>query len=185
MEVKINREKKKILNENPRYIIQAEFMFGDGDGYETIEVVVPENELGSYKSYITALEYCNSAYPHGKGGYDDYEGVFEYNLFFESEIELDEFMEELGFNDEEIKNMDENMTVEDADKILKTRLDTIIAIQNPHDIWNYMPCYEGYTYSFSGYSITFIDAKGTEFPCSVSFTKEEKERCKIISETIR
>lgn len=168
MEIKILDYKKINLNTTPRYLVDITFMRGDADGYEhaTMEFIAQdENQMKNLKRLVFALECCNSTYPHGRGGYDEYYGLLEYDAFFNEEIE-DDF--------EKVEDEDENPLIDNSD--LKEYLAKIKEL-NPDGIFIYHPSDEnGIQTSFRGYKVTYFDNQGNSFPTELSFNSEEKAR---------
>ena len=67
------------------YCIAIKFMYGDADGYKTIKLHVPRNEKSDAElpRFLKFLDNCNKAYPHGRGGRDDYDHVEDYDRYIE------------------------------------------------------------------------------------------------------
>jgi hypothetical protein len=87
--MKINITDKKIpqpfhLN---CYKVAIRFMFGDADGYSTTDLFIPRNEKNDAElpRFLQFLENCENEFPHGRGGYDYYDGVEDYNRYVEGD----------------------------------------------------------------------------------------------------
>lgn len=79
-------------NPNERFnvfVARATFMFGDADGYETVELEFSQNQRQSLVDFLNFCSRCSIRYPNGKGGYDDYKDVLGYYRWVADE-EMDE-----------------------------------------------------------------------------------------------
>lgn len=179
---KKSKPKKKKTN---LYELVINYMEGDADGYQTTKVRIDEEDYNKedvqrvFHDLINTVEGCNNAYPHGRGGYDEYDGVPGYCKFFKEDGEYDE--EELF--DEEIGNLEG----EEYDNALKLKLDEfkkerkliekyVGLVDHPSDT-NYIST------SFDGWELFYYDSNGDQFPVNVKFTDEEKayhKECKEI-----
>lgn len=61
------------------YVVTICFMEGDADGYQYEEVVIKDEQ--TLKEFVDFCFRCAVAYPHGKGGLDNYEHVAGYRKF--------------------------------------------------------------------------------------------------------
>lgn len=69
--------------ENPKnqYKIVLDFMIGDADGEDEIEIFCSKDNT-SLERFLTFLDNCEDYYKEsGKGGYEDYTGVKDYYVF--------------------------------------------------------------------------------------------------------
>lgn len=132
------------------YKLEIQFMEGDADGYETtVEYFGDDNkvDMESLKATIMALARCNAAYPNGMSGYDTYNGLPEYDVFFDDDYNED----------------DEEYTA-------------LVSKLNPGDVYLKHPSgYEGMTTSFDGYWLTYINPDGSEIEVEIQFTEEEQK----------
>lgn len=63
------------------YKFELMFMIGDADGWDYRNLYISPNNK-HIERFITFLDDCKKAYPHGRGGYDMYsEKVPEYKIF--------------------------------------------------------------------------------------------------------
>lgn len=78
------------------FVFEVEVMYGDADGYGLLEVSGFKKDCEKSKSHmedlVKSLEGMRSAYPHGRGGSDDYDHVEGFSKWFGGEIS-DEFRE--------------------------------------------------------------------------------------------
>lgn len=63
------------------YKFELKFMIGDADGWDYRNLYIsPDNK--HIERFITFLDDCKNAYPHGRGGYDNYNDIVsEWNIF--------------------------------------------------------------------------------------------------------
>jgi len=148
MKLKIKKTGVDKRRRTPHYVVSFEFMEGDADGEQNDEVEFDVDETDNMEKLILALACCNAAYPKGRGGYDEYNGLPEYDAYF-CEDNCDE---EGNRSKEHIK-------------------------LNPNDIYIEHPSDSNYlTTSFRGYDVTFIDEHGDSSGVKITFNKEEKAR---------
>lgn len=179
MEIKIG--KKEIIAQTFKdcYKVQADFMIGDADGEleETIFIDKENKELGKFLEF---LEMCNRAFEEcGMGGDDSYSDVPGYSKFtdeYDEDSDEDEDSDnsdedEDEDEDENSDNLDEDDSDEDYGMLDEVIQKNGICINHP-----YQPDGSGMECSFEGYSITYFDSVGKEFPVEVTFTDEENEK---------
>lgn len=79
-----NKQKSKPRHLNC-YRVAIKFMYGDADGYTTTELFIPRNEANEKElpRFLRFLDNCDKAYPHGRGGGDDYHQVEDYDRYVE------------------------------------------------------------------------------------------------------
>ena len=72
--------------------VTLSYMYGDADGYKDVSVgPFPDEKKHLLIEFLNVLEDMATRYPHGKGGFDGYEDVPNYNKWFDTET-----MEEEG-----------------------------------------------------------------------------------------
>jgi len=168
MELEIVKKAKIERRTTPHYILKIDFMEGDADDYHHEEVVIEPEELDNFKSLILAVECCNAAYQNGRGGYDEYYGLLEYDAFFSDDgINLENY-------DPEDFDLDEDISDEDFQTFLENKIHEM----NPMEIIITHPCEcnSGIHDSFDGYELFYYDENGDSFPVKVHLSDEEKER---------
>lgn len=165
MELKIVKKAKE-RRTTPHYILKIDFMEGDADDFHYEEITIEPEDIDKYKSLILAVECCNAAYQNGRGGYDEYSGLLEYDAFFGS-INLENY-------DPEDFDLDEDISDEDFKAFLENKVKEI----NPLELEIYHPsdCNSGINDSFDGYSLLYYDGNGDSFHVDVILSDEEKER---------
>ena len=172
MKIKI-KGKKKQRTQVPHYVMRVEFMEGDADGSQTKKIKFKEDEGEDMERFILAVEGCNHAYPSGRGGYDEYNGIPEYDFFFAEEIDFDEGYDDV-IGDRDIE--------EDYDEIY----DELKAKHNPNGIYMDHPSDSSYfSTSFNGWTLVFVDADGNKQDVDVTFSDEEKVRFEEIKKILR
>lgn len=159
MEFKIKKEIVEKRIETPTYKLSIEFMFGDADGEETVDVMFDaedEDEIASMKALILAIEICMVAYPSGRGGggSDEFNHIPEYLAFFSEEPE--EYLDESGATLEEIN------AINPWD----------LHVDHPYDVM--CDCQS----DFTSYSLEFLDGMGGTFEVEVSLSEEDKLKIK-------
>jgi hypothetical protein len=164
MNIEIKSKKKK-RTKVPHYLMYVEFMEGDADGHQTNKIKFKEDEREDMERFILAVEGCNHAYQNGRGGYDEYNGMPEYDFFFGEEIGFDD-----GTYDDVIGDRDVDV---DYDEIYEE----LTAKYNPNSINMDHPSDSSYiSTSFRGWSIVFVDENGDKQDVKVKFNDKEKER---------
>lgn len=90
MQLSINKEIIEVPKN--KYKVSVDFMFGDADGDATEEVLVDDNQdnKDELERFIKCLIMCNAAYPHGRGGYDNYNRVPDYDRYFSEDWDEDQ-----------------------------------------------------------------------------------------------
>jgi len=63
------------------YLVSAKFMIGDADGEIIEEKAFPVTETESMYEFLQFLVDCANLYRNGKGGYDSYENVENYDKY--------------------------------------------------------------------------------------------------------
>ena len=168
MELEIGKRKKEERRLTPHYILKIDFMEGDADDSHQEEVVIEPEDIEKYKSLILAVECCNAAYQHGRGGYDEYNGLLEYDAFFGYDGINFENYDPADFD------LDENISDEDFQNFLEKKVEEI----NPLELEIHHPCESnsGIYDSFDGYQLLYFNENGDSFPVKVTLSEEEKER---------
>ena len=70
------------------YLLIISTMAGDGDGYEDIEVgCFQEDELHLLEEVINVCDRMTEAYPHGRGGDDEYNHIEGFYRWFSQDCE--------------------------------------------------------------------------------------------------
>lgn len=174
MELKISKRKKEERIKTPHYILRIDFMEGDADDYHHEEIFIEPEKLDEYKSLILAIECCTSCYPNGRGGYDEYNGLLEYDAFFGYDGINFENYDPVDFD------LDENISDEDFQNFLEKKVKEI----NPLELEIHHPCESnsGIYDSFDGYELLYYDENGDSYSVNITFSEEEKERinyCKV------
>jgi hypothetical protein len=167
MELEIVKKAKIERRTTPHYILKIDFMEGDADDYHHEEIVIEPKDLEKYKGLIHAVECCNAAYQNGRGGYDEYNGLLEYDAFFGDEVDIENY-----------EPADFDLDGDVSDEEFQAALDKKIAEINPLGIWVNHPCNSDYGIhdSFDGYELLYYDENGDSFPVKVTLSDEEKER---------
>ncbi len=78
--------KEKVEMEVPKrgLYVELEWMYGDADGYKNVIVgPFPDNNKNLFIDFLNTLELMEKAYPHGKGGCEDYYHISEVRKFFD------------------------------------------------------------------------------------------------------
>ena len=179
MELKI---KKKVSKKDTNYLrLDIEFMMGDADGDDTEVVKVKKEDYDNipevrefFHRIIKCVAGCCEAYQNGKGGYESYEAVKDYCLFFEKEFE-DYADANLDCDENEYeKAMQEFMADRDAfdklsEKYFQVDLGFCGFLNHPtnHDMYGVS--------SFQSYSLTYVNENGNEQDVDIIYTKEEEE----------
>jgi hypothetical protein len=89
MEFKVSKKPKKDTRKG--YLLIIETMIGDADGEDTVEVgCFQKNELHLLEEVIEVCDRMIDAYPHGRGGDDDYNHVKGFNKWFTEDCYDDE-----------------------------------------------------------------------------------------------
>jgi hypothetical protein len=168
MDLKINKDNLEKRRRTPHYVLTINFMEGDADDYHEEKVIIEPNEIDKYKNLIFATEICNSAYQHGRGGYDNYYGLLEYDAFFAYDG-----IDASNYNREDF-DLDENVSDDEFQVFLENKVKEInplrININHPSD------SNSGIFDSFDGYSLYYIDENGDSFNVDITFSEEEKEK---------
>ena len=73
------------------FYVTMEYMYGDADGYNTVVAgPFPDEKKHLLIEFLNVLEDMAHRYPHGKGGFDGYEDVPNYNKWFDVETMAEE-----------------------------------------------------------------------------------------------
>jgi len=161
MELKIKKRKDK-RNRKPHYIFEIEFMEGDAAGMKSDSAVVNADEVDTIHSLILATACCCAAYPNGRAGYDEYDGLLEYDAFFGyPNINYYKYLATKDMVDEDLKNL------------LSKKVEEINpqgwGIEHPSDSM-------GISTSFENYYLIYVDENGDESPVEIIFNEAEKAR---------
>lgn len=164
MEFTINTKEKNKREKKPRYVVHVDFMEGDADGYQTDKLKFyadDETDMLNLPRFVLAVAMCCAAYPRGRGGYDEYNGLAEYDAFFSEEVYGNhyDFLDENG-----------DLSEEELDELAYEYVKKL----NPDGYYMDHPSDSSYiSTSFDGYNIVFIDSKGNKSPVEVTFNEEE------------
>ena len=171
MEIKIGKD--EIVN--PEYAncfkIEMDFMIGDADG-DTSDTVFVSEDNKNLNDFLKCLEMCSKAFEvGGMGGCDTFSEVPGYGKFFADHYDDEEEEDEdevYGLSDDEDEDDDYE---DDYDEETEFEIQTgSIHAQHP-----YQPDGSGIECSFEGYTITYFNSEGKEFPVEVIFTTKELE----------
>lgn len=72
MKLEIGKQCKDIIKYRNKFVIRVETMEGDADDEHEFELAFKPNETDKILRTIICLERCRNEYLSGKGGYDDY-----------------------------------------------------------------------------------------------------------------
>ena len=137
----------------PHYVLNINFMEGDADGWPVESMTFQEGEEEDIKRIIMAVARCSAAYPRGRGGDDEYNGLLEYDAFFNEET----------FNAHWDVCVEYDYDLADLERINPNK----ICINHPTDSI-------GISTSFEGFDLFFYDESRVKNKVKVTFTKEEK-----------
>jgi len=153
--IKLNR------NRNPHYILTIDFMNGSTSSSSTLKV--DEKEIEDLKPLILAAACCCVAYPNGRAGYDNYDGLLEYDAFFSSYINFRAYnnIRIEGQSDKEFENFIN-------DKLEEMNPDGY-SIDHPNDSY-------GSQSSFESYSLKYVDRNGDSSKVKIKFNEEDNKR---------
>lgn len=164
MELKIEKRKDK-RNRKPHYIFEVEFMEGDADGEKSGLVEVNADEVDRIYALILATACCCAAYPNGMAGYDEYNGLLEYDAFFGESIDIDLYE----------KFRTEGMDDDELETLIRKKIEEMNpdgwGIDHPSDSF-------GNSTSFENYYLTYVDENGDSSPVEIIFSEAEKARIK-------
>ncbi len=165
--MKFIRKKAEPRKNTPHYKFTIDFMHGDADGYDREVLTFEEGDIGKYEGIILATVICCAAYPNGRGGYDEYNGLPEYDAFF---------CEDVGIDDYDHLDPEDKLTEDELHKKIREYLKEY----NPTEIYIEHPCDppSGISSSFDGYSLIHIDAEGNKSKVEIEFSEEEKKKIK-------
>lgn len=168
MELEIVKKAKIERRTTPHYVLKINFMEGDADDYHNEEVVIEPEDIEKYKPLILAIECCNADYQNGRGGYDEYFGLLEYDTFFNYD----------GISAENYDPSDFDLDEDISDEAFQAFLEYKVKEMNPMEISIHHPCESnsGIYDSFDGYDLFYYDEHGDSYPVKVTLTDEEKER---------
>ncbi len=131
------------------YVVVVEFMFGDADGKELVELEFSPDHMDELIEFLNFCSLCAVRYPHGKGGYDAYTDVPGYFTWVIDDVDCDDLDEE-----------DANVGL-DPDRIALE-----LKIQEEYQakgvpVLDYWPCQEGeYPASFKCAHVVYYDKLG-------------------------
>lgn len=127
-------------NYRDKYVVECEAMFGDADGKGM--VVIGGFVMGKDEEYLADLlqtcERLTKAYPHGRGGGDDYDHIEGFNRWFRPD----------------------NLSLEEWESLPK-------AVQDLSSEWLMEPDGMGHQASFEGYEVFYYDENGVKFNVAV------------------
>lgn len=184
MEIIIGKGKQK-RRRDPHFKVTVSFMEGDADGYQSDSVTFTPDEEDHLKKFIMACARCCAAYPRGRGGYDEYHGLPEYDAYFLEDYpdphHYPDLMKENGFVEKslvpapEYGRRTEWVDTMDDDRNPYEWLGRYLTEKyNPGEFGCDHPSDTNYiSTSFDGYSVEFIDENGDKRPVTVNFTKDE------------
>lgn len=162
MEFTIEKGKEKRKKE-PHYKLEIEFMFGDADGEEFVSTIIDQTDIENAKSLILATACCCAAYPGGRGGGDEYDGLPEYDAFF---------LEDFADPDNYVFVFNED----DSNEIAQEKVNAYLESLNPNGYgmehpWD--PTGGDMHATFRNYKLYFIDADGDKSNVKITFNEEE------------
>ena len=168
MEFKIIKKTKKKRTKKPYYRVEVDFMEGDADGSQsdTLEFYEDDaNDMKNMSRFVMAVACCCAAYPNGRGGYDEYNGLPEYDAFFlEEEYNLDYY----DFLDE-----GDELTEDEFHEKVHQYVNKL----NPDGIFMDHPSDSSYiSTSFNSYCITHVNSEGDKSQVEVTFNNDELNR---------
>jgi len=166
--MKLIKQNTTQRNTQPRYIIEVTFMHGDADHYDHESITVPENQIETAYPFILATKCCLAAYPHGRGGYDNYNGLPEYDAFFGGDIPDPKHYQFLNPNN----NLSEHELEERITEHLKELNQHEFYMEHPSDS-NY-----GIQSSFDDIKITYIDEQDNESEVKIELSEAEQNHIK-------
>lgn len=140
-------------------------MEGDADGSQEAKIKFDEDDTTALKAFIMAATCCCNAYPNGRGGYDEYTGLPEYDAFFNDDLPNEWMQEDC---DEGYYSDYENKEAWDAMKALNPKN---IHVEHPSDS-SYVST------SFEHVSVGYKNENGDSFNVDIKFNKEEQQRLK-------
>lgn len=122
------------------YVVECEAMYGDADGEGILEVggfAKGKDEI-YLEDFLGFCERMKVAYPHGRGGYDDYNHIEGFDKWFDAD----------NLADEDYHALPEKV------KFLST-------------YWLNDPQGDGMQASFEGYKVFYYDEQGIKYNTSV------------------
>lgn len=138
-------KKQNIIPKN-QYKFRIDLMGGDADA-DFVEKVMVDADNPYLDRFITFLENCKKKYPHGKGGYDDYNDVEDYWLFCS-----DEYPDEFEIDGQ----------IVDDENIIHKYIDDEMEKCGIGFEWKSNYEYFGIS-SFEDYTVTYFDENGVEY----------------------
>lgn len=122
------------------YVVECEAMYGDADGYGSLEVggFIKGQDEAHLEDFLLFCERMKNAYPRGRGGYDDYNHIEGFDKWFDAD----------NLSDEEYQSLPERV------KILST-------------YWLNDPQGDGMQASFKGYKVFYYNENGVKHHTTV------------------
>ena len=121
------------------YVVEVETMYGDADGWG--RVIVGDFKIGEEEYLEDLLKTCermDEAYPHGRGGWDNYNHVEGFNKWFSIDDTTDEEYDSMSARMKELASE-----------------------------WEFDPQSDGSHASFYGYNVFYYDKNGVKHSVSV------------------
>jgi hypothetical protein len=123
------------------FVVEVQVMYGDADGYGDFEIgpFAKDKDDALLEDFVTLCKGMDAAYPHGRGGDDNYNHVPGFNEWFDSENHLTE---------EEWEALPQRQRDLGRD-------------------WPYDPQGDGVQASFEKYEVFYYDETGVKFDVKV------------------
>jgi hypothetical protein len=146
-------------------MIEASAMFGDADGYDSVELGPFQNNEEHLKYLEEAIIACDDmekAYPHGRCGYDNYHSDNEkdegYVAGFDLWFNNDNFDDDYDYDEEDYdeENEDEDDCEDNKDPRLKLGCS-----------WPSCPDGYGSQASFDEYKVFYYDKDGIKYEVEI------------------
>lgn len=132
---------EKVKTPTNCYIVECKAMYGDADGYGQLDY--GEFKFGRDEDILVEfIEFCErmkNAYPHGRGGYDDYDHIEGFYKWFNQD----------DMDNDEWETMDERIK------------------KFCNFYWLRDPQGDGMQASFKGYKVFHYDVTGAKFNVTV------------------
>lgn len=127
------------------FVFEVKVMYGDADGYGKVKISGFKKDCEKSQAHMEDLvktfEGMKAAYPHGRGGYDDYDHVEGFSRWFGGEI-LDDFRDEY----EKMEKWEQRLYWND---------------------WPRDPAGDGIQSSFKNYDVFYYDSLGNKHEVKV------------------
>lgn len=162
MEIKVLHDDVQKRTSKPYYRVTIDFMEGDADGSQKdyLDIEVEGDWKERLTSVVVALAACSAAYPNGRGGYDEYNGLPEYDCFFCDEFDETSFERLYGDTD-----------------FAKEGFEAMMKRVNPFEYYFDHPSDSNYiSTSFDGFYVEYFNENGDMHDVEIEFSKEEQKR---------